>query len=63
MEKGFFSIIESYSWQHGKNRSSARKAKEVEDIQGRVDKNFDEFKRIKWLNARNASKEHWKGAQ
>ena len=63
MKKGFFSTIESSSWQHGKNRSSARKAKEVEDIQGRINIKFDEFKRVKWLNARNASKGLQKGAQ
>ena len=48
------STIEYQSREHGKNRSSVIKAKEVENIKERVNKNFDEFKRIKWLNARNA---------
>ena len=62
MKKSLASIIESSSWQYGLNRSSFNKAKEVENIQERVDKNFDEFKRYKWLKLRNASKRHRKGA-
>ena len=49
-----FSAVEIQSWQYGKNRSSFLQAKEVENIQERVNKNFDEFKRTKWLNVRNA---------
>ena len=63
MEKSVISNIESSSLQHGKNKSSVIYAEEVKNIQERVNKNFDEFKRIKWLNARNSSKEHRKGAQ
>ena len=63
MKKGLISAIESSSWKHGKNKSSVISANEVKNIQERVNKNFDEFKRIKWLNARNASKEPRKGAQ
>ena len=62
MRKSFLSIFESFSLKHGKN-ISIFSAKEVKNIQERVNKNFDEFKRIKWLNARYASREHRKGAQ
>ena len=63
MCKGVGSIIKSSSWKHGKNKSCVIYAEEVKNIQKRVNKNFDEFKRIKWLNVKNASREHRKGAQ
>ena len=63
MKNSSFSDVEIKSWKYGKNSYSVIDAKEVKDIKEKVNKNFDEFKRIKWLNVRNASKEHRKGAQ
>ena len=63
MRKCLVSTIESSSFQHGKNKSSIVSAKEVKKIQEKVNINFGDFKSIKWLNVRNASKEHRKGTQ
>ena len=63
MTKSPWSAVKANSFQYTKDGNNVLKTKEIEDIQERVDKNFDEFKRIKWLNVKNASKEHRKGAQ
>ena len=63
MKNESLSFVKASSLHHTKNENRVRSTEEVKNIQERVNKNFDEFKRIKWLNARNASREHRKGAQ
>ena len=63
MKKQSLSDVKAQSLKYAKDGNNVFKIKEVQSIQERVDKNFDEFKRIKWLNARNSSREHRKGAQ
>ena len=65
MKKQSLSDVKAQSLKYAKDGNNVFKIKEVQSIQERVNKNFGEFKRIKWLNVllRSASKGHRKGAQ
>ena len=64
MIKSSLSVIKVISLHFVKDGNSVIKTKEVQRIQERVNTNFVEFKRVKWLNVlRDASKEYRKGAQ
>ena len=47
MEHRKISVVELFSLEYTKNKSSAPLSKEVETIQERIDKNFGEFKKNK----------------
>ena len=65
MTKSSWSSVKANSWQYAKDIDIARQSLEAQKIHEKVNKNFCDFKRIKWffVMSGNSSKKYRKGAQ